>query len=141
MKISKLQRKIYQASLAGDNSKMVGLQKRLIISQATKLKGVNKVSQENKGKHTAGVDNIKSLVSFKRMDMALTFSLYGRSFPVKRINISKTSSTDFRPLGIPRMKDRAKQALAHMALKPEWEARFEPNSFRFRPGRSCHDAL
>lgn len=28
-----------------------------------------------------------------------------------------------------------------MALEPEWEARFEPNSFGFRPGRSCHDAI
>ena len=28
-----------------------------------------------------------------------------------------------------------------MALEPEWEARFEPNSFGYRPGRSCHDAI
>jgi RNA-directed DNA polymerase len=27
------------------------------------------------------------------------------------------------------------------ALEPEWEARFEPNSYGFRPGRSCHDAI
>jgi RNA-directed DNA polymerase len=26
-------------------------------------------------------------------------------------------------------------------LEPEWEARFEPNSYGFRPGRSCHDAI
>jgi RNA-directed DNA polymerase len=26
-------------------------------------------------------------------------------------------------------------------LEPEWEARFEPNSYGFRPGRCCHDAL
>ncbi len=28
-----------------------------------------------------------------------------------------------------------------MALEPEWEAKFEPNSYGFRPGRSCHDAI
>jgi RNA-directed DNA polymerase len=28
-----------------------------------------------------------------------------------------------------------------MALEPEWEARFEPNSYGFRPGRSAHDAI
>src|SRR5437764_9144352 len=28
-----------------------------------------------------------------------------------------------------------------MALEPEWEAVFEPNSYGFRPGRSCHDAI
>lgn len=38
------------------------------------------------------------------------------------------------------MTERA-QALVKMALEPEWEARFEPNSYGFRPGRSCHDAI
>jgi RNA-directed DNA polymerase len=39
------------------------------------------------------------------------------------------------------MMDRARQALAKIALEPEWEAVFEPNSYGFRPGRSCHDAI
>ena len=39
------------------------------------------------------------------------------------------------------MKDRATQALVKLALEPEWEARFEPNSYGFRPGRSCQDAI
>lgn len=39
------------------------------------------------------------------------------------------------------MHDRAVQCLVKMALEPEWEAKFEPNSFGFRPGRSCHDAV
>ena len=39
------------------------------------------------------------------------------------------------------MKDRATQALVKLALEPEWEAKFEPNSYGFRPGRSCHDAI
>jgi RNA-directed DNA polymerase len=37
--------------------------------------------------------------------------------------------------------DRALQALAASALEPEWEARFEPKSYGFRPGRGCHDAI
>ncbi|MGH2413035.1 MAG: group II intron reverse transcriptase, partial [Microcystaceae cyanobacterium] len=41
----------------------------------------------------------------------------------------------------PTMNDRALQALVKLALEPEWEARFEPNSYGFRPGRSCHDAI
>ena len=32
------------------------------------------------------------------------------------------------------------QCLVKLALEPEWEAVFEPNSFGFRPGRSVHDA-
>jgi len=39
------------------------------------------------------------------------------------------------------MLDRAHQHLVKQALEPEWEAKFEPNSYGFRPGRSCHDAI
>jgi RNA-directed DNA polymerase len=46
-----------------------------------------------------------------------------------------------RPLGIPTIADRALQALVKLALEPQWEARFEPNSYGFRPGRGCHDAI
>jgi RNA-directed DNA polymerase len=46
-----------------------------------------------------------------------------------------------RPLGIPVMVDRCHQARVHHALEPEWEARFEPRSYGFRPGRSCQDAI
>ena len=37
--------------------------------------------------------------------------------------------------------DRAHQARVVNALEPEWEARFEPKSYGFRPGRGCHDAI
>ena len=52
-----------------------------------------------------------------------------------------TGSDEKRPLGIPILSDRACQALVKLALEPEWEAKFEPNSYRFRPGRSVHDAI
>jgi len=42
---------------------------------------------------------------------------------------------------MPTMYERARQCLAKSALEPEWEARFETNSYGFRPGRSCHDAI
>jgi RNA-directed DNA polymerase len=42
---------------------------------------------------------------------------------------------------MPTMEDRARQALAKLALEPEWEATFEPDSYGFRPGRSSHDAI
>src|SRR2546421_11637986 len=42
---------------------------------------------------------------------------------------------------MPTIFNRAAQMLAKLALEPEWEARFEPNSYGFRPGRSCHDAI
>jgi len=31
--------------------------------------------------------------------------------------------------------------LVKIALEPEWEAVFEANSYGFRPGRGCHDAI
>ena len=39
------------------------------------------------------------------------------------------------------MYDRALQTLVKLALEPQWEALFEPNSYGFRPGRSCQDAI
>ena len=39
------------------------------------------------------------------------------------------------------IRDRAEQAVAKLALEPEWEAKFEANSYGFRPGRGCHDAV
>jgi RNA-directed DNA polymerase len=45
-----------------------------------------------------------------------------------------------RGLGIPAMVDRAHQCLIKLALEPEWEAHFEPNSYGFRPGRCAQDA-
>jgi RNA-directed DNA polymerase len=46
-----------------------------------------------------------------------------------------------RPLGIPVIADRCHQGRVRAALEPEWEARFEPRSYGFRPGRGCQDAI
>jgi RNA-directed DNA polymerase len=42
---------------------------------------------------------------------------------------------------VPVIVDRVLQARVVNALEPQWEARFEPRSFGFRPGRGCHDAI
>lgn len=57
--------------------------------------------------------------------------LSSNSQPVCRVWIPKPGRDEKRPLGIPTMNDRALQALFKQALEPEWEARFEPNSYGF----------
>src|SRR6266446_2799886 len=83
----------------------------------------------------------KSLTPTQRLTLAQTLTLGDKAAPVRRVWIPKPGSNDIRPLGIPTIHDRALQAVAHSVLEPEWEARFTPNSYGFRPGRSCHDAI
>ena len=90
-------------------------------------------------KRTAGVDGIASLSTAQRMDLVDELKIDGKADSIRRVFIPRPDGRQ-TPLGIPTMKDRAKQFLLLMALEPEWEARFEPNSYGFRPGRSCQDA-
>jgi len=99
------------------------------------------VTQDNQGKKTAGVDGIAFLNPEERLLLIDELSLETRPQPTRRVWIPKPGTDEKRPLGIPTMYDRALQALVKLALEPEWEAKFEPNSYGFRPGRSCHDAI
>jgi RNA-directed DNA polymerase len=136
-----LQKRIYQASLRGDENVIHRLQRLMISSWQAKCLAVRRVTQDNQGKNTAGVDGIKSLTPAERLHLVNSLSLDAQPSPTRRVWIPKPGTEEKRPLGIPTMPDRALQALVKLALEPEWEAKFEPNSYGFRPGRSCHDAI
>jgi RNA-directed DNA polymerase len=140
-RVFKLQKRIYQASNRGDVKVVRKLQKTLLRSWSAKCIAVRRVTQDNKGKKTAGVDGIKSLSPEARLKLVKRLKPDSKSRPTRRVWIPKPGTEEKRPLGIPTMYDRALQALVKVALEPEWEARFEPNSYGFRPGRGAHDAI
>lgn len=131
--VFKLQKRIYRTSLQGNTKLVRKLQKTLTNSWYAKLLAVRRVTQENKGKNTAGIDGISKVAPTERIKLALKLKLDGKANPTRRVWIPKPGKKEMRPLGIPTMLDRAKQALLKMALEPEWEAVFEPNSYGFRP--------
>ncbi len=144
--VYRMQKRIYRASQRGKQRQVEKLQKLLLKSEAARLLAVRRVTQDNQGKKTAGVDGVKSVPPKGRF--LLVTQLHPTRWkrrkhltPVRRVWIPKPGKAEKRPLGIPTMLERAKQALVKMALEPAWEAVFEPNSYGFRPGRSCHDAI
>jgi RNA-directed DNA polymerase len=140
-RVFKLQTRIYRASRRGDVKAVHKLQRLLLKSWSARCLAVRRVAQENRGKKTAGVDGVKDLTPTQRRELVRLLRWPHRAHPVRRVWLPKPGTTERRPLGIPTMADRAAQALAKLALEPEWEAHFEPNSYGFRPGRSCHDAV
>jgi len=141
--VFRLQKRIYQAVRRGDFKRARSLQRLLLHSWSTRCLAVRQVSQDNRGKRTPGVDGVASLTPRQRITFTRRLhNLSHKADPVRRVYILKPNNPkERRPLGIPTMFQRALQALVKLALEPEWEAKFEPNSYGFRPGRSPHDAI
>jgi RNA-directed DNA polymerase len=140
--VFKLQKRIYQASQRGDKRTMRKLQRLLIKSWYGRLLAVRRVTQDNQGRKTPGIDGIVIINPKHKLNLAQAIRLHKKPQPVKRVYIPKPGSQkEKRPLGIPVIRDRAEQAVVKLALEPEWEAKFEARSYGFRPGRGCHDAV
>jgi RNA-directed DNA polymerase len=139
-----LRQRIFTASQAGDLKRVRNLQKLMLRSRANTLLSVRRVTERNAGRKTAGVDGEVVLAPTAKMALVERVQHSTEPFracPVKRVYIPKQGSRKRRPLGIPVILDRVQQARVVGALEPEWEARFEPKSYGFRPGRGCHDAI
>jgi RNA-directed DNA polymerase len=143
--VRRLRQRIFTASQAGDPKRVRNLQKLMLRSRANTLLSVRRVSERNAGRLTAGVDGEVVLTPEAKMRLVERVQHSTEPFkaqPVRRVYIpKKQGSRKRRPLGIPVIADRAHQARVVNALEPEWEARFEPRSYGFRPGRGCHDAI
>src|SRR5215470_14615281 len=138
--VRRLQLRIAKAIRAGKHGKAQALSWLLTHSRSAKLLAVKRVT-ENKGAKTPGVDN--QLWRTDRQKYAAVQNLKRRGYrplPLRRHYIPKKNGK-LRPLSIPTLRDRAMQALHALALKPIAETVGDRNSYGFREGRSCADAI
>jgi RNA-directed DNA polymerase len=139
-KLYLIQRNVYDQTKNGNLVEVKRLQDLILEDKFFKFLAVKRVTVDNKGRKTAGVDGIKSLSPIERYDLGRNLILDGKASPVLRVWIPKPGTEEKRPLGIPTIIDRAKQALTRFALEPQMEALFESHSYGFRPGRKANDA-
>lgn len=98
----------------------------------------------NKG--GAGIDGmrVEELRDYMNANWTtLRQSILERSYkpaPVRRVEIPKPNG-GVRKLGIPTVVDRTLQQAIVQVLTPIFEEEFQENSYGFRPGRSCEQAV
>jgi RNA-directed DNA polymerase len=138
--VRRLQMRIAKATQAGQRRKAQALQWVLTHSRSAKLLAVHRVTT-NRGAKTPGVDNVRWRTDRQKLHAAISLKRHGyRPRPLRRHYIPKPNGK-LRPLSIPTLHDRAMQALYALALAPIAETLADRNSYGFREGRRCADAL
>src|SRR5882724_3725796 len=68
--VFRLQKRMYRAAQHGRVRTVRKLQKLLVKSWYARLLAVRRVTQDTRGKHTAGIDGVKALTPPKRLALA-----------------------------------------------------------------------
>ncbi|HBA83290.1 MAG TPA: group II intron reverse transcriptase/maturase [Verrucomicrobia bacterium] len=138
--VRRLQIRIAKAVQEGHHGRARALQWVLTHSFHAKALAVKRVTS-NKGRKTPGVDGV--LWQGARAKWQALGGLRRHGYnpqPLRRIYLEKKNGKK-RPLGIPTLFDRAMQALYKLALAPVAETTADRNSYGFREGRCCADAV
>ena len=138
--VCRLQTRIVKAMKAGKKRRVRALRYLLTRSFSGKALAIKRVSS-NQGKRTPGVDHVLWNTPKKKAQAIRDLRANGyQPLPLKRVYLRKQDGR-LRPLGIPAMRDRARQALHLLALDPVAETLAEPHSYGFRKERSTADAI
>jgi RNA-directed DNA polymerase len=141
-RVQNLRFRIFRAAKEQRWKHVRNLTKLLLRSYANVLVSVRRITQVNRGRHTPGIDGERVTTPDERAKLADDLRQYHpwKAAPVRRVYIPKANGKQ-RPLGIPTMRDRVMQMVVKNALEPRFEAEFEAQSYGFRPGRCCQDAI
>jgi RNA-directed DNA polymerase len=150
--VRRLQERIYNAIRDGNEHRAKELMKLLARSESAKLLAIYKVTQQNKGRLTSGIDGKAYATAEDRANLSQEpFNYHAwrfqpalrRYIPKGKAHRSKSVKTpaERRPLSIMTIKDRAMATIISLALEAGWEALMEPNVMGYRMGRCTQDAI
>jgi RNA-directed DNA polymerase len=124
-------RKLKVHSLTGRITPKLMLQAFKAVKRNRGAAGIDKVSVKMFEANL--VDNLQALMRDLKKGSC-------EPFPLRRVFVPKNES-EFRPLGIPAVRDRVAQEVVRSLLSPIFEPLFHDSSFGFRPARNCHAAI